>query len=202
MLTATDWENRYLTGDMPWEKGAASPGLEDFLRRHPGLPRGSVLVPGCGTGHDVLVWARCDFRATGMDHAPSAIRLAADRAAASGIPASFIEGDFLRDPPPDAFDWLFEHTLFCAIHPSERDLYVRAAARAVRPGGSFVALHYMIRDVDGPPYGVQQQELIERFSPHFELLSGWVPPSYPNRVGLELLLWWRRRSTPPGQASL
>jgi hypothetical protein len=51
----------------------------------------------------------------------------------------------------------------------------------------------MIRDEQGPPFGVAQQELTERFSPHFDLVQGWVPRSYPNRTGLELMLWWRRK---------
>ena len=46
------WEARYQSQDMPWEKGAPSPGLVDFLAAHPELPRGTVCVPGCGTGHD------------------------------------------------------------------------------------------------------------------------------------------------------
>src|SRR6266446_5862054 len=59
------WENRYQTGDMPWEKGAPSPGLVDFLAAHPDLPRGTVGVPGCGTGHDVRAWAAAGFEAAG-----------------------------------------------------------------------------------------------------------------------------------------
>jgi len=35
--------------------------------------------------------------------------------------------------------------------------------------------------------------LMERFSPHFEFKQGWVPRSYPNRAGLELMLWWQRK---------
>ena len=135
-----------------------------------------------------------------MDIAPSAVRHASERAVATGLPARFLQADFLRDPLPAVFDWLFEHTLFCAIHPTERELYVQAAARAVRPGGHFVAIHYMIRSQEGPPYGVQQEDLFEWFSPWFELQAGWVPPSYPNRTGLELLLWWRRREPAPNPA--
>ena len=33
------WEQRYESGDMPWEKGAASPGLVDFLAAHQDLAR-------------------------------------------------------------------------------------------------------------------------------------------------------------------
>ena len=34
-----DWEHRYQTKDMPWEKGAPSPGLVDFLSTSQSLPR-------------------------------------------------------------------------------------------------------------------------------------------------------------------
>jgi len=33
---------------------------------------------------------------------------------------------------------------------------------------------------------------MDRFSPAFKLLEEWVPRSYPNRTGLELMLWWQR----------
>lgn len=194
-MTDTDWESRYRTGDTPWEKGEGSPGLADFLRERSDLPRGTVLVPGCGTGHDARTWARHGFVPTGLDIAPSAVRLATERTALEGLPGTFRVGDFLRTPAFDQFDWVFEHTLFCAIAPEDRGLYPEAAARWLRPGGQFLAIHYMIRDKEGPPFGCTQEELVERFSPHFEWLGGWVPRSYPNRFGLELMLWWRRRAT-------
>ena len=75
-MTLEYWENRYQTQDMPWEKGAPSPGLVDFLASNTQLARGAVAIPGCGTGHDVLVWAQAGFDVHGFDIAPSAIRLA------------------------------------------------------------------------------------------------------------------------------
>jgi len=193
VVSNTDWEARYQTGDMPWEKGEPSPGLVDFLASHASLPRGRVLVPGCGTGHDARVWARAGFETVGLDLAPSAIRLATERTREAGLKAEFRSGNFLEDEPAATFDWVFEHTLFCAIDPSRRDDYVRAVRRFLRPGGEFLAVHYMICDAEGPPFGVAQQELMERFQPHFELKGGWVPRSYANRTGLELMLWWQRR---------
>jgi len=53
-------------------------------------------------------------------------------------------------------------------------------------------VHYLIPDQDGPPFGTTREEVLARFSPHFELLQEWVPRSYPNRTGLELMLWWRK----------
>ena len=69
-MSETEWEKRYQTGDMPWEKGEPSPGLVDFLTAQPGMPRGTVAVPGCGTGHDVRAWAKAGFQAYGFDLAP------------------------------------------------------------------------------------------------------------------------------------
>ena len=192
-MNEPEWESRYQSGDMPWEKGEASPGLVDFLAAHANLPRATVAVPGCGTGHDVRAWAAAGFEAWGFDLAPSAIRLATEKTKAAGLNARFRQCDFLHEAPDQKFDWLFEHTLYCAIDPARRDDYVRAVNRWLKPDGQFLAVHYMIRDKEGPPYGSHQEELMERFAPHFELLQGWVPRSYPNRTGVELMLWWRKR---------
>ena len=88
------WENRYQTKDMPWEKGEASPGLVDFLAAHPALPRGTVCVPGCGTGHDAREWAKAGFTAYGFDIAPSAIELSQEKTKAAGLTAHFSTGRF------------------------------------------------------------------------------------------------------------
>jgi len=193
-MSETKWEDRYQTGDMPWDKGAPSPGLVDFLAAHPALPRASVCVPGCGTGHDVRAWAKAGFSVTGGDLAATAIQLSRERTAAAGLSAQFIQTDFLHDPPPQRFDWLFEHTLFCAIDPADRDVYVQAVLRWLKPGGDYLAINYLIPDTEGPPFGTTRDEVWRRFSPHFDLVQEWVPRSYPNRTGLELMLWWRSRA--------
>ncbi len=197
-MVPTDWEARYRTGDMPWEKGEPSPGLVDFLAAHPELPRGAVAVPGCGTGHDVVAWSKVRFETFGCDIAPSAARLGRERLIAAGLTAQIEVRDFLRDDPPRRFDWLFEHTLFCAIDPSERDNYAAALLRWLKPDGQYLAVNYLIPDEDGPPFGTTREELLRRFSPRFDLVDEWVPRSYPNRTGLELMLWWKRKPEAQG----
>lgn len=191
-MTREYWESRYRTNDMPWEKGAPSPGLVDFLAAHPEQPQGTVCVPGCGTGHDVLTWAQAGYQSFGFDLAPSAVRLSRERAQAVGVEAQFEIKDFLRADPPSLFDWIFEHTLFCAIQPDERDAYVKAVLRWLKPNGQYLAVNYLIPDTDGPPFGTTREECVRRFSPHFNLREEWVPRSYPNRTGLERMFWWKR----------
>jgi len=190
-MSNTDWEGQYQAKDTPWDKGEASPGLVDWLTTHPDARRGTVLVPGCGLGHDVRAWAVAGFSATGLDIAPSAV----ERALAAGANerAEFRLGDFLADEPSAPFDWIFEHTCFCAIPPDRRDDYVRAVLRWLKPGGHYLAVNYFIPDTDGPPFGVDREEIWARFSPHFELLEEWTPRSYPNRTGLERMFLWQRR---------
>jgi methyl halide transferase len=191
-MNETDWEQRYQSGDMPWEKGEPAPGLVDFLATKPPL-MGTVLVPGCGTGHDVRAWSRAGFNVTGLDLAPSAIRLAEERTLHEGLRAEFRTADFLHGEPFAVFDIIFEHTLFCAIAPQRRDDYVQAVLRWLKPDGQFIAVQYMIDESDGPPFGCTQAELMRRFTPYFDLKQGWMPRSYPNRTGLELMLWWQRK---------
>ena len=190
-MSNTNWEAHYQTNDTPWDKGEASPGLVDWLAAHPNAPRGKVLVPGCGLGHDVRAWAAAGFQATGFDIAPSAV----ERAKVAGMPerTEFRLGDFLADEPHAAFDWVFEHTLYCAIDPALRDRHARAVGRWLRPGGHYLAVNYFIPDKEGPPFGVDREEIWVRFSPHFELLEEWTPRSYPNRTGLERMFLWKRR---------
>lgn len=187
----SDWEAHYLAGDTPWDKGEPSPGLLDFLSDHPGALSGRVLVPGCGTGHDARAWANAGFHVTGLDIAPTA----ASRASSQhpGMNPVFQTGDFLEDSPEVPFDVIFEHTLFCAIDPSHRAAYEKAIHRWLAPGGTFLAVHYMLKpEPDGPPFGVTQQELWERFAPGLEFRKAWIPRAYPNRTGLELMFWWTK----------
>ena len=191
-MSSEYWEARYQTKDMPWEKGAPSPGLVDFLKEESNLKPGHVCVPGSGTGHDVRAWAAAGFSVSGFDIAPSAIRVAIEATKAAGLNAEFAQADFLRSEPPRRFDWLFEHTLFCAIQLPERDAYVQSLLRWLKPEGQYLAVNYLIPDQDGPPFGTTREEVMDRFSPHFELIRDWVPRSYPNRTGLERMFWWKR----------
>jgi len=186
---ADGWEDRYRTGDMPWEKGAAHPALVDYLKRAP--VRGRVLVPGCGTGHDVRAIAATADEVVGLDIAKSAVAMAKTHPVVGG--ERYQHGDLFALPPAlcGAFDAVFEHTCFCAIDPSNRVQYVAAVASALKPGGHLLAVFYLDPGLEpgesGPPFGVTREELDALFSPRFELVREWKPAAtYPGREGREI----------------
>lgn len=184
----TDWEQRYRSGDTPWDKGAAHPALAAWLEKNTLTDR--ILVPGCGAGHDVRALAAGGAEVTGLDVAPSAIE-AAGRFPRAGKEV-YVTGDFFHPPAGwgGAFDGIFEHTCFCAIEPSDRPAYAASAAALLRPGGRLLAIFYLDpgRNEDGPPYGCTREELGALFSPAFRLLSEETEfPTHPGREGREVL---------------
>lgn len=194
--SGVDWESRYLADDTPWDKGRAHPALVNWLRSQP--LTGRILVPGCGSGHDVRAIAAAGAReVVGLDVAPSAVRRA------SGFPQSGNEryalGDFLAGGIDAEFDALFEHTCFCAIDPSRRPDYARAAERAVCHGGLFLAIFYADPDHDGgPPFGCTRDELERLFAPAFDLLEEHrAIPTFEGRENSEWLRLYRRRTHRP-----
>lgn len=185
-VTAAFWDNCYRDGDAFWDHGVPSPGLVDFLKREKYQP-GTVLVPGCGRGHDCRELARHGFQVTGLDISPRGIAEA--QALTDGV--RYRVGDFLK-PNRTRYDWVFEHTCFCAINPKLRSRYVQALVKSLRPGGFFLGVFYNIQPRKGPPFGTTRTELCERFGPHFRLLLERVPRSFSNRKGKELLMWWEK----------
>jgi methyl halide transferase len=198
----TDWKELYKIGDTPWDKGAPAPPLLSWIARH-GPLTGEILVPGCGFGHDVRAIAQAspDARVVGLDLAPEALAQA-KRYPQSGN-ESYICGDIFRLPAElvDRFDWVFEHTCFCAILPTQRADYVRAIASALRASGHVLAIFFLdpwdpgeAPAEGGPPFGVSVDELNQFFRPKFKLVQEDRPKtSYPGREGREILRLLRRR---------
>ena len=161
---------------------------------------GRVLVPGCGSGHDVrALAANPGAEVIGLDLAPSAALAAARFPRAGG--EIYVTGDFLAGNCPGApFDWIFEHTCFCALAPSLRVSYARAAASCLRPGGFLLAVFYRNPGhggIDAPPYGCPMPEVDRLFGPWFERVSEEENcATVPGRAGREVLRVMRRRSAP------
>ncbi len=180
-----DWEARYRAGDTPWDEGA-SPALTAFLAKHP--MQGEILVPGCGTGHDVRAIAKHGGRVLGLDLSETALRMA------RSIPRMGVEvyeQANLFDIPTSwvgRFDWVIEHTCFCAIPPIRRNDYLQAITRVLKPSGYYFGIFYMNPAApQGPPHGTTKGEIASLFDPYFTLIEEWIPQeNFEGRDGREL----------------
>jgi SAM-dependent methyltransferase len=192
-----DWEARYVAGETPWDKGAPHPALVDWLKEN-AMP-GRVLVPGCGAGHDVRAISRGDAsQVVGVDLSLTAIRHAHTLGGKGN--EQYVVGDFLAGEPFEKpFDWIFEHTCFCAIPPMRRVDYVQAAANALGFGGHLVAVFFTHPDNDdphSPPFACSVEELDAFFGGQFELLSSKSQiKTYPGREGREVFRIFKKRAT-------
>lgn len=184
----TDWEARYRAGDTPWDRGAAPPIVE-FLRDHAVL--GDILVPGCGAGHDVRLLAAqpCGgARVTGLDLSATALSLARSHPSCGN--EQYEQGDLFAMPEEwsGRFDWVVEHTCFCAIPRELRPDYVSAVSRVLKPGGTLLAVFFLDTGVgEGPPHGATRNEIEALFAPFLILEREWRPSMvFPERESGEI----------------
>jgi methyl halide transferase len=196
-LTATAWENRYQTENTPWDLGCPAPAFVHLLDSNQFPQLGSMAVLGCGKGHDALLFAAARFDVVGVDFAQSPISQAQANAKAKNLNVQFLQRDifdlvpeFLQD-----FDFVLEHTCFCAIDPSLRSKYVQLVKRLLRPQGTLIALFFTHNRPGGPPFGVNPSEVLATFTPDFEpLLFEPSPHSIAKRQGEEYLGIFQVRS--------
>ena len=192
-----DWEQHYQDGHTPWNKGAPAPPLQEWIKSNPDAIGGSVLVPGCGHGHDVheLASATEATEIVGIDISPSAVESAGKKSRSDRTHFELADLFNLPDTLRNRFDWVWEHTCFCAIDPALRSDYVDGVHGALKPDGRLLAVFYLNPyDNDhprggGPPHGTSEDELKQLFveSGKFELLESYVPAeSYAGRESLEL----------------
>ncbi len=192
----TDWALRYAQGDTPWDKAMPAPPLSEGIAR--GLFSGRMLVPGCGKGHDANALVQIPgCSVLGVDIVPEAVEAARRAYVAPGVPLEFAVADFF-DPSalyPESFDAVVEHTCFCAIDPTMREVYATSASRVLKRGGVLFGIFFINPDAGvGPPHPVTREEISRLFDPYFEPVDEWVPKTcFPGREHRELVRVLRKR---------
>jgi methyl halide transferase len=153
------WQQRFLQGQTPWDRGAPGPQLGRWLADGTLTQGLRIAVPGCGGGHDVLALAAAGCNVTAIDYAEAAVALTRERVAAAGASAEIVQADVLAWQPAQAFDAVYEQTCWCALHPDQWLLYAQQLQRWLRPGGQLLLLAMQcLRPsaaegrIDGPPY--------------------------------------------------
>lgn len=123
------WDERYLRGEAPPERGPA-PFLVEHLALLPG--RGQVLDVAMGSGRNALYLASLGYQVTGIDISAVAVERCRAEAERRRLPLQAICADLTSYPlPREAFDVVLNFYFL------ERSLCPRLA-QALRPGGVLV----------------------------------------------------------------
>jgi len=185
------WEEIYQADRAGWDLGKPTATFQRLLASGELAP-GGLLVVGAGRGHDAREFARHGFEVTAVDFAADAVQAMA-RLADPQAPVKVVQADIFALPPAfdHQFDTLLEYTCFCAIDPARRGEYADAAARVLKPGGTYVALFFpMDGPAGGPPFAVTEAEVLALFGARgFTLVRSERPAdSVEQRRGMEELM--------------
>ncbi|KAK6339217.1 hypothetical protein TWF718_008639 [Orbilia javanica] len=161
---------------LPWDRGQSSPSLVDLLNDKPSLITPSapseqltVLVPGCGRGYDVLLFASHGLKSYGLELSSSAVTAAQENAKTSGLNPglyNFVNGDFFtkdwQADTPEKFNVVYDYTFLCALDPSQglREKWAERMAGLVKQGGVLICLEFpLYKDLElpGPPWPLREE---------------------------------------------
>ncbi|PKA61590.1 putative thiol methyltransferase 2 [Apostasia shenzhenica] len=166
--SATDcWEKFWEEGLTPWDLGQVTPVIKHLVQTGD-LPEGRILVPGCGTGYDVVAMASPERYVVGLDISCIAVNKAKEWS--SSLPNAsyftFLAEDFFTWSPPELFDMIFDYTFFCAIHPTMRSAWAKKVGELLKQDGELISLMYLLNDQEGgPPYNNSVEDYVEVLTP-------------------------------------
>ncbi|MEV0725616.1 methyltransferase domain-containing protein [Micromonospora purpureochromogenes] len=137
--TARHWDELYQRRERIWS-GRANPHLVDVVDP---LPAGTALDLGCGEGADAIWLAGRGWRVTAVDVSTTALDRAATEAATAGVAAriDFQRHDLTRTFPEGVFDLVSAQFLQSPLEFPRAEV-LRAAARAVAPGGRLLIVEH------------------------------------------------------------
>ncbi|MGH8705571.1 MAG: methyltransferase domain-containing protein [Burkholderiales bacterium] len=185
------WDTRYRSGVTPWDAGGAPPLLVAWVESRPA--GGRVLVPGCGAGYEVELFAARGWDVLAIDFSDAAVEAA--RRGLGALSRLVRKADFFA-LAEGAFDLVYERALLCALPRREWPRWAQRMAELVRPGGLLAGFYYVDDNLSGPPFGVSLEQLAALRAPAFALVEDKsVPPaqSLPVFQGKERWQLWERR---------
>jgi methyl halide transferase len=191
------WEQRYQAGQDRWDLGCPAPPLINLLNSLQAPKPGRIAVLGCGSGQDAMLFSTKGFDVVAFDFAPTAIQRACATAQNRGLTTQFYQRNIfaLEAAFQQNFDYVLEHSCFCAIDPSLRSQYVQVVKDLLKSNGQLIALFYTHHTASGQPFGAKPQEILDCFEPHFDrIMFKPAQDSIDRHRGKEHLAIFQRRS--------
>jgi SAM-dependent methyltransferase len=184
------WSERFEQHVTPWDRGGVPAALRQFVERDP-RPR-AVLIPSCGTGHEVAYLAQAGWDVMAIDFSAAAVDAA--RKALGPWAQRVMQADFFSFVPPRPIELIYECAFFCALPPPMRPAVVARWAELLPPGGLLAGFFFFDDAPKGPPFGIAAQEQETLMAPLFERVADKAvadsPPVFGDQERWQI---WRRR---------
>ncbi len=169
-----DWNERYTTGETPWDTGEPDEHLVEFLRSG-AVVAGRALDIGWGKGTNGLWLEHDGLEVLGMDVAAAALEEARTKAIEGEPNCRFERLDFLSDDVPGGpFDLVFDRGCFHVFDaPADRARFARRVASLLGPEGHWLSL---IGSTEGPerdsgPPRRSARDVMNAIEPSLEILD-------------------------------
>ena len=166
------WNRRYTEKKTGWDREGIHPALNNWLQQECLKQGSTIIIPGCGRGHEVIELARQGFVVQAIDFAEEPVQHLQTELASRQLTAQITQQNIFDFQPKSAVDIVYEQTCLCAIPPQQRQAYERTVYQWLRPGGHLFALFAQTEVPAGPPYHCGLAEMRELFP-----ASRWVWPT-------------------------
>jgi hypothetical protein len=196
-LAPAFWDERFERAFTPWDRGGAPAELRAFVAQAQdplsvaGQPP-AVLLPGCGSAHELALMLDAGWDATAIDF--SSVAVARAKQLAGQWADRVLQADFFDYSPPRPLDLVYEQAFLCAL-PRARWPEVAQRWSDLLPPGALLAGYFFFDDAPkGPPFGIARARLDALLAPHFDCIADRpVADSIPVFAGKERWMVWRRR---------
>lgn len=171
------WEQRYIEGTSHWDIGKPAPAFVKYFRTGSfELSSTNIAILGCGKGHDAFFIAKCnkECQVYAFDFSESAIKYCNQVKKKNEVENIYFHQvdifNLLNEEKwVNYFDYVIEHTCFCAIDPERRNEYIELIKYLLKPGGKLAGLFFIRpKELKGPPFGSTPDEIKNFFKKDFK----------------------------------
>lgn len=195
ILDNSYWSSRYVNNDAGWDTGGITTPLKTYFDQLQDKSI-SILIPGCGNSYEAAYLLQKGFFNITLIDISEVLCDSLKEKFAVYLPKGLqiICGDFFELEA--TYDLIVEQTFFCALLPSLRKKYVLKMKQLLKTDGKLVGLLFNRSFEGGPPFGGNEDEYRQLFSPYFEIaVMSECYNSIAPRKGAELFVVLKNRGT-------
>jgi len=164
MTSENEWEQRYQSGKIGWDRGTSSHNLHHWLDSKQLKPC-RIMVPGCGNGYEVITLAQQGFEVVCIDIAVTAVDNLRAALAQRNLQAEVIHSDFFAlDFSSCSFDAIYEQTCLCALDPKQWPQFVQWMQQSLKTDGILYSHFMQTHQAGGPPFHCDMTEMHRLFT--------------------------------------